>query len=64
MSPLLRHAGIAGVVTGLALAVEFTCFMISGYSPDTFGSARAALAFLQQHGDLFLRIGALVGAIG
>lgn len=46
MSPLLKHAGIAGVLTGLALALEFAFFTISGYSPGNFGSATAALAFM------------------
>lgn len=64
MSPTFKHAGIAGVLTGLALAVEFTFFLLSGYSPDSFSSVAAALTYLQQHGDVFLRIGGLFGAAG
>jgi hypothetical protein len=64
MSPSLKHAGIAGVLTGLALALDFTFFLLSGYSPTNFGSAMDAMAYLQQHGDLFLRIGGLFGAAG
>jgi hypothetical protein len=38
MSPRFKHAGIAGVLTGLGLALEFTFFMLGGYSPDHLGA--------------------------
>src|SRR5579875_368434 len=64
MNPQLKHAGIAGILTGLGLVMEFTFFVLGGYSADTFGNAVAAVASLQQHGDLFLRVAGIFGAGG
>jgi hypothetical protein len=64
MNPRLKHAGIAGVLTGLGLALEFTFFPLGGYSPQNFGSAAAALAFLRHQGDLFLRLAVVFGLAG
>ena len=64
MNPQLKHAGIAGILTGLGLVLEFTFFVLGGYSADTFGNAVAAVASLQQHGDLFLRVAGIFGAGG
>ena len=64
MSPRLQHAGIAGVLAGLGLVLEFTFFTLGGYSPENFGTATAALAFLQHQGDLFLRLAVVFGIAG
>src|SRR6266496_167865 len=64
MNPQLKHAGIAGILTGLGLVLEFTFFVLGGYSADTFGNAVAAVASLQQHCDLFLRVAGICGAGG
>src|SRR5262249_48388232 len=64
MDPRLqRSAGIAGVLAGIALAGEFTLFMISGFTPQTFSDAAHALPFLQDHGA-YLRAAAVFGAVG
>src|SRR6266487_3819204 len=63
MNPKLRIAGIAGILTGVALAGEFIFFLISGYSPETFNNPATALTFLRDRG-VYLRIAVLFGAAG
>jgi hypothetical protein len=63
MNPKLRAAGIAGVLTGVALAGEFTFFMMSGYNPQVFNDPAAALTFLRDGGD-YIRTAVLFGAAG
>ncbi len=63
MRPTLRSAGIAGIITGLALAGEFIFFFLSGFTPDKVADPAAALVFLRDN-ELFLRAAVLFGAIG
>jgi hypothetical protein len=60
---LQRSVGIAGVLAGIALTGEFTLFMVSGFTPQTFSDAAQALPFLQDHGA-YLRAAAVFGAVG
>lgn len=63
MNPKLRSAGIAGILTGLALAGEFIFFMMSGYNPQSLHDPAVALTFLQENGA-YIRIAVLFGAAG
>lgn len=36
MFPRARAAGVAGIVAGIGLAIEFALFMASGWSPEVF----------------------------
>ena len=63
MNPELRSAGIAGILTGVALAGEFIFFMMSGYNPQALSDPAAALTFLQERG-MYIRIAVLFGAAG
>jgi hypothetical protein len=63
MNPKPKIAGIAGILTGLALLGEFAFFMISGYNPQTFTDPTAALAFLRESGG-YVQIAVLFGAAG
>lgn len=60
---MIRYAGLAGIAAGIALIGEFTLFMLSGFTPDTFADPEAALTFLHERGG-FLRAAVLVGAAG
>lgn len=61
-SQITRTAGIAGIVAGLGLALEFGLFMASGWTPEVFKDPAAALAFLESGGTL-LRAAAFVGIV-
>src|SRR5215813_11163615 len=63
MSPRLKIAGIAGILTALALMGEFLFFMVSGYNPQTFGNSGSALTFLRERG-MYVQIAVLFGAAG
>lgn len=63
MNPKSRSAGIAGILTGLALAGEFIFFMMSGYNPQALSDPAAALAFLKESGQ-YIRVAVLFGAAG
>jgi hypothetical protein len=63
MHPRFKHAGIAGMLAGIALAVEFTFFMTSGWSPEKFAAPEAALNLLENGGNHLL-IAAGFGFIG
>lgn len=61
-SQITRAAGVAGIVAGLGLALEFGLFMASGWTPKGFEDPAAALAFLESGGTL-LRAAAFVGIV-
>ncbi len=63
MAPIMKHAGIAGILTGIFLLGEFVFFMLSGYSPSTFTNPEAAIAFLRES-ELPLRLAVVFGAFG
>jgi hypothetical protein len=63
MNPKLRIAGIAGILTGVALAGEFIFFMLSGYNPQLSNDPAAALTFLRESG-MYIRVAVLFGAAG
>ena len=63
MNPRLKNAGIAGVLTGIALAGEFMFFMVSGYDPQSLNDPAAALAFLRD-GGAYIKLAVLFGAAG
>lgn len=63
MNPKQNFAGIAGILTGLALVGEFTFFMISGYNPQTFADPTAALTFLRESGA-YVQLAVLFGVAG
>lgn len=50
MFPTPRIAGIAGIVAGIGLAIEFALFMTSGWTPAAFADPAAAMAFMQTSG--------------
>ena len=58
MNPGLKNAGVAGILSGLALAGEFIFFMLSGYNPQAAADPAAALAFLRE-GASMIRIAVL-----
>lgn len=58
--PSRRAAGVAGVVAGGGLALEFALFLGSGWTPETFADPSAALAFFDAGGTV-LRAAALMG---
>lgn len=62
LHPLTRSAGIAGILAAIGLAVEFSLFMASGWTPDTFANPSSALAFLESDGTT-LRAAAFVGVL-
>lgn len=63
MNPKFRSAGIAGILTGVALVGEFIFFMMSGYNPQSLSDPAAALKFLQERG-MYIRVAVLFGAAG
>ena len=58
-----RAVGIAGILAGVGLALEFVFFSISGFGQSTFGDPATAMTFLRDHGS-FVRIAVLFGAFG
>ena len=59
--PRPQIAGIARILTGVALAGEFIFFMASGLTSETFNDPASALAFLRDRG-MYLRLAVLFGA--
>lgn len=55
-----RAAGVAGILAGVGLAVEFAFWTASGWTPRTWSDPAGALAFLDEHGDV-LRAGVFAG---
>jgi len=62
MGPRPRIAGMAGILSGILLAGEFTLFMTSGWTAETFADPTAALAFLEVGGD-HLRWAVVLGGL-
>jgi hypothetical protein len=62
MNPNVRIAGIAGILSGILLIVEFALFMASGVQPTTLQDAAIALPFLHDHGGN-IRVAVLFGAV-
>ena len=60
---MARFGGLAGIGAGIALVGEFSLFMLSGFSPDTFADAERTVAFLRERGG-YLRAAVLVGSLG
>ncbi len=63
MKPLNRYAGFAGVVTGVALLLEFAFFMASGFSPSAVADPAQAIPLIQSK-EVLLRIAAFFGFSG
>ncbi len=59
MTPRATVAGMAGIASGVGLAVEFGLFMASGWTPASFGSADAALALFASGGTELRTAGAV-----
>lgn len=62
MFPTKRVAGIAGIVAGIGLGIEFALFMASGWTPGVFADPGSALSFLESGGDM-LRAAGFVGFV-
>lgn len=62
IQPNVRVAGLAGVVAGLGLLIEFAFFMASGWQPGTFADPSAALSFLDERGG-YMRGAGLAGSL-
>lgn len=58
-----KYAGRAAIATGIALLLEFSFFMISGFSPDKLANPSAAIALLQDK-ETVLRIATFFGFSG
>ncbi len=63
MKPLNKYAGIAGVLAGVALLLEFAFFISSGFTPDKVGDPAQAIALVQSE-ETLLRIATFFGFIG
>lgn len=59
MTPRARVAGMAGIASGVGLALEFGLFMASGWTPASFESADAALALFASGGTELRAAGAV-----
>lgn len=59
MTPRARVAGMAGIASGVGLAVEFGLFLASGWTPASFASAEAALALFASGGTQLRAAGAV-----
>jgi hypothetical protein len=62
IAPSARAAGIAGMIAGAGLLVEFGFFIASGWQPETFAEPAAALEFLAARGG-YLRAAGVAGAL-
>jgi len=60
MAPKLKHAGIAGILSGIFLIGEFSFFMASGFNPEVFQDPSRAAQFLAES-QTFIRIAVLFG---
>src|SRR5690606_37004483 len=58
-----KHAGISGMLAGVALAAEFTFFMSSGWSPEKFSDPASAIELLESGGN-HLAVAAAFGLAG
>ena len=63
MSPTKKAAGIAGILTGVALLGEASFFMASGYMPDVWSDPTQAIAFIRDS-EVMLRLAVLFGSLG
>ncbi len=63
MKPLNKYAGVAGILTGVALLLEFAFFMASGFTPDKLGDPAQAIALVQSE-ETLLRIATFFGFTG
>ena len=63
MKPLNKYAGMAGILTGALLLLEFAFFMASGFTPDKVLDPAQAIAFVQNE-EILLRIAAFFGFTG
>ncbi len=63
MKPLNRYAGFAGIVTGVALLLEFAFFMESGFTPSAVADPAQAIRLIQSK-EVLLRIAAFFGFTG
>lgn len=50
LNPKLCSAGMAGILTGVALAGEFIFFVMSGFNPLVLDDPTAGLVLLQESG--------------
>jgi hypothetical protein len=63
MNPGGRVAGAAGMIAGVLLVFETSCFLLSGWSPAAFADPAQAIALLRQGGNM-LRAAAVFGFVG
>ncbi len=63
MKPLNKYAGFAGIVTGVALLLEFAFFMASGFTPSVAADPAQAIASIQSK-EVLLRIATFFGFTG
>ncbi len=63
MKPLNKYAGFAGIVTGVALLLEFAFFMASGFTPSVAADPAQAIALIQSK-EVLLRIATFFGFTG
>lgn len=61
-APDTRAAGIAGILAGAGLLVEFGFFMASGWQPNVFADPAVALPFLEERGG-YMRAAGLAGSV-
>ncbi len=63
MKPLNKYAGMAGILTGVALLLEFAFFMASGFTPDRVLNPAQAIALVQNE-EKVLRVATFFGFAG
>ena len=63
MKPLNKYAGMAGILTGALLLLEFAVFMASGFTPDKVLDPAQAIALVQNE-EILLRIATFFGFTG
>ncbi len=63
MKPLNKYAGYAGIVTGVALLLEFAFFMASGFIPSVVADPAEAVALIQSK-EILLRTATFFGFTG
>lgn len=63
MKPLSKYAGIAGILTGIALFLEFAFFMASGFTADKVVDPSQAITIIQQK-ETLLRLATFFGFSG
>jgi len=63
MTPFSKYAGIAGILTGVALLLELAFFVASGFSATKVADPSQAIALIQNK-ELVLRIATFFGFAG